>query len=480
MIRGVFLHYRNAAHSEETLAALNRLNSNMFNIQPIEANPEIVSNLVPGVLQQGAESWLILYLPDRERELLILPFPPFSDNNDLPLLRNLEEFCHYIERHWDDWYYIIRLFDRNWRRHPFNRQHQFLRIDVSLSSLLDRGQVSRQQGEQREIQSTLQRSSQSIQEKREALIWAQKTHGAAILDEVFMEENADLFKLAKRKLVQTMPQIVKDFEDIIDDETKDFLITSETVGRFAYKYSPDNFDYSAPGCGLWKAIEREMNLSLVLFLRHHNGVATFDNPWIGRVKPDAKFNVTTGSARKVNLNEREPKKSNTLKGIDLGSMIYMLRWAYRNGVKAKFRHLSLENAMLQYLFGPRSGRWYQASDTLPWWLDQIRIRRNGHAHISAMSRNQFKELRDLVLPSDSKSETCLVKILQLKRKVYEYRAKQIWEEYQKQHNLSDRIGQTAGIDPKSERIWFGSSEQEIVMGRKSKGLNSLLFFKQVR
>ncbi len=35
-------------------------------------------------------------------------------------------------------------------------------------------------------------------------------------------------------------------------------------------------------------------------------------------------------------------------------------------------------------------------------------------------------------------------------------AKQIWEEYQKRHNLSDRIGQTAGIDPKSRCIWFGS------------------------
>ncbi len=38
-----------------------------------------------------------------------------------------------------------------------------------------------------------------------------------------------------------------------------------------------------------------------------------------------------------------------------------------------------------------------------------------------------------------------------------YKAKQIWEEYQKQHNLSDRIGQTVGIDPQSKRIWFGSS-----------------------
>ena len=59
------------------------------------------------------------------------------------------------------------------------------------------------------------------------------------------------------------------------------------------------------------------------------------------------------------------------------------------------------------------------------------------------------------------------------------KAKQIWEEYQKQHNLSDRIGQTAGIDPKSRHIWFGSSIRDIVLQRSSEGLNSPLFFQRV-
>ena len=60
-----------------------------------------------------------------------------------------------------------------------------------------------------------------------------------------------------------------------------------------------------------------------------------------------------------------------------------------------------------------------------------------------------------------------------------HKAKQIWEEYKKQHNLSDRIGQTAGIDPKSRRIWFGSSIRDIVLQRNTKGLNSPLFFQRV-
>lgn len=59
------------------------------------------------------------------------------------------------------------------------------------------------------------------------------------------------------------------------------------------------------------------------------------------------------------------------------------------------------------------------------------------------------------------------------------KAKRLWEIYQKQHNLSDRIGQTVGIDPKSSRIWFGDSIQAIVQQRDQEGLNSPLFFQRV-
>ena len=55
------------------------------------------------------------------------------------------------------------------------------------------------------------------------------------------------------------------------------------------------------------------------------------------------------------------------------------------------------------------------------------------------------------------------------------KAKQIWAEYQEGHNLSDRIGQTVGIDPKSGNVWFGESIRDIVMQRSSQGLDSPLF-----
>jgi hypothetical protein len=59
------------------------------------------------------------------------------------------------------------------------------------------------------------------------------------------------------------------------------------------------------------------------------------------------------------------------------------------------------------------------------------------------------------------------------------KAKQIWLDYQRQHDLSTRIGQTAGIDPRSGRIWFGASVRDIVSQRDAEGLRSPLYFERV-
>ena len=59
------------------------------------------------------------------------------------------------------------------------------------------------------------------------------------------------------------------------------------------------------------------------------------------------------------------------------------------------------------------------------------------------------------------------------------KCKQIWAEYQKQHDITERIGQTAGIDPKSGKVWFGNSALEIVNKRETEGLTSPLFFQRV-
>ena len=59
------------------------------------------------------------------------------------------------------------------------------------------------------------------------------------------------------------------------------------------------------------------------------------------------------------------------------------------------------------------------------------------------------------------------------------KARRFWAEYQQQHDVSDRIGQTAGVDPVSGRIWFGASAKDIVAQMEAKGVTTPLYFVRV-
>jgi hypothetical protein len=59
------------------------------------------------------------------------------------------------------------------------------------------------------------------------------------------------------------------------------------------------------------------------------------------------------------------------------------------------------------------------------------------------------------------------------------RAQQIWADYQKQHDVSDRKGQAVGIDPKSGRLWFGESMVEISKQLETEGITTALYLLRV-
>ena len=59
------------------------------------------------------------------------------------------------------------------------------------------------------------------------------------------------------------------------------------------------------------------------------------------------------------------------------------------------------------------------------------------------------------------------------------RAEQIWAEYKAKHDLSARLGEAAGIDPVSGRIWFGESIVDISRQLEAEGLDIPLFFVRV-
>ena len=59
------------------------------------------------------------------------------------------------------------------------------------------------------------------------------------------------------------------------------------------------------------------------------------------------------------------------------------------------------------------------------------------------------------------------------------RAKALWAEYERSHDLSKEAGQTAGIEPASGRIWFGDSIQDVIAQRDADGSAAPLFFVRV-
>lgn len=59
------------------------------------------------------------------------------------------------------------------------------------------------------------------------------------------------------------------------------------------------------------------------------------------------------------------------------------------------------------------------------------------------------------------------------------RAQEIWTEYQRRHDVSEKVGQTAGVDPVSACIWFGDSIQDVIAQRDADGSAAPLFFMRV-
>ena len=55
------------------------------------------------------------------------------------------------------------------------------------------------------------------------------------------------------------------------------------------------------------------------------------------------------------------------------------------------------------------------------------------------------------------------------------RAQQIWAQYQKEHDVSNRIGQAAGIDPFSGRVWFGDTGLDIRRQLQAEGIDAPFF-----
>lgn len=437
---GIFLHYGGSDYIARLSAFFrdSQLHPYWGKIQDVDADFEIVSNLVPGSLQEGAESWLVLYRTELSEEFLVLPFP---DQEELPFLDSMDTLRRYVlnmleligggREPWFPSSGFLNLIQnikrtRLLQPHPFPRRFQVVRINKPLENLLREPQVSSRQVEEQEISFRLMSTSQRIRRGRDEMLALilmaededQKQHATQEFETFILEESSQLAEwvLTKHTTVRQVPPVVHHFKGVMDEETERFLISAETVARFASEQLPNDFDFSLSGCGLWKAVERELNLSLIWHLRRENGLAG-DNP-LKPIASKGKKVVYEAGNQSVNLNKRDKSPNeNEFKGVGLGNLEHLLRSAKVNNITQEIEP-ALDDELLPFFLG-------KGKDDLASLLERLRNIRNGYAHIKAMSYSQYQELRSLVLLLDEKSsESLLGKVLRMKLAIRRYWEKQ--------------------------------------------------------
>jgi hypothetical protein len=59
------------------------------------------------------------------------------------------------------------------------------------------------------------------------------------------------------------------------------------------------------------------------------------------------------------------------------------------------------------------------------------------------------------------------------------RAIEFWNRYQRENDVSNRIGETAGIDPVTGRVWFGESAKDIWRQMDEEDIDTPLYYVRV-
>jgi hypothetical protein len=295
------------------------------------------------------------------------------------------------------------------------QRFQVVRHHKPIEELLKKPEIRFYDEEQRETVTTFVRASQRIQQNRDELLVSlliskneeQVRELLQVFETSLLEESDRLSKAIEKEV----PTIIKTFESVMDDETKTFLISAETVARFARKQLSDYFDFSLCSCGLWKAVERELNSSLISHLRMINGISGKDRKPITAIHTTVNYKA---GSEMVNINRRE-RGSIEFEGKTLGNIQWLLHSAHRNKVADEIG-LVLENEseLLNFTLGLDEG-------SLAYLIGEVARIRNGHAHIKAMTIETYRNLRSLVLAPDDKPQASLLgRILFMKRAVEDY------------------------------------------------------------
>lgn len=426
-ISGVLLYQGHRSDWADRLLSFFRSKSTLLEVKGIEGE-EIIRRVVPGYLSEGEDLWLCLFSTNQPNEVLVVPLNFIDDYNsqllESELTRKLEVIRGKITQPWTplSGYANYSFFCRNKGETPRAGVLSLRRPlnDLTIAANVD-GQFSREGNPKGTEQSEIIKffvggTEKTLRWREEFLSKVLESEGDSrykrVLEEFeerLLNESLSLFEstrgLTGNAIV--LPRIVKDLGDAMDEETKKFLVSSKNVEVFASKNLPGEFDFSLPGSGVWKAVERELNASVIWNLRRSRNIVG-DNPWVTSRHNSEEFNIFTNTTgRKVNLNRREKNGSHRLGGIMLGEIAHILLYGEHNGVKEDFDATGFPHDLIQFL-----------THELPNNILKVSSFRNKNAHISAMSKRDYTHLSELVLgPENEPQKSLLGSILSLKQKL---------------------------------------------------------------
>jgi uncharacterized protein (UPF0335 family) len=216
-------------------------------------------------------------------------------------------------------------------------------------------------------------------------------------------------RLEEQELLPEIAEILKLYDDVLEDESKKFLKSSSFIYSYYKDKRYEHFDYSMPGSGFWKLIELELNTSFVWQVRIGSRVCDNSSPWKNISVPNQKVSQRIERGNNVILNKSEIDNELILQGIMLGGI----------------RTLCLDNSTLNQFFNDffSSNEIFKifVEDKLVLLIEKISKLRNEYAHIKAMSLEKFEELWDTLFRENEGKKSVLKKLLEFKKSLNEDR-----------------------------------------------------------
>lgn len=187
-------------------------------------------------------------------------------------------------------------------------------------------------------------------------------------------------------------------KDNLEEECYKFIISAASIIFYSSKYlEVDSFDYSLQSSGLWKAIEVELNASLIYLIRYKMSICTVD-------KYNEKHQNCLSSQCIITSRTPRPKKvwltnsrneSNKLDNILLGSFPFLL-----NNILDETNDNGAMQTIYNDVHESESGTINDYISMFKIFTEQIVNIRNPYVHKDSMDIQVFKEFLERVFNND--------------------------------------------------------------------------------